>query len=282
MDTTNDTLNTKEEKILKYDAITNQTTEVNMEELKQMTALLTNANDISYNSIEAYDPYESVLSRDNYGTSSATSVIYHKIYDTSSFPNRVTCRIYCSGGIGSGFLVGPNLLLTAAHCVINPKNNSIFTGWVCDPGYNYGAYEGNSCGWSQIYYSSEWISNHSNEYDWCLCVLEENLGSNLGYFGCQAYGTNSELNNVSVRAFGYPEFDNQYQYYTEGTTSNAHTNYFNCSAQVVDGMSGGPIVRTSDNYAIGLVKGVYELNSSNTYAVRITQSIIDLIRSLRT
>lgn len=67
----------------------------------------------------------------------------------------------------------------------------------------------------------------------------------------------------------------------EGKISNTHARYFDCSAVVNNGMSGGPIIRESDNYAVGIVKGEYTFDASKTYGVRITQDLINLIRDLR-
>lgn len=275
-----------EEKIMKYDAKTNTTTEVNMEEIIE---LLTQKRTTRSNCAEAYDPF---LSTSNISANVSLLAYdnFTRVTNLNAFANRVTCRLMWDAepgyvGAGTGFLVGPNLLLTAAHCVFSSGSNTK-TGWTAYPAFNDGPYIVNGTsyytGWKEIYYSSNWTNFGWNDYDWCLCVLEEDLGTTFGYYGIQAYGTNSELNGVSVRALGYPIDINGalYQYYTSGSTSNTHARYFHTSAQTLEGMSGGPIYRTSDNCAVGIIKGGIE-NTTSTYGVRITQNIIDLVRSLR-
>ena len=118
-----------------------------------------------------------------------------------------------------------------------------------------GAYNGYSSGWAKIYYSNNWVSSHDPEYDWCISVLYEDLGSHFGWYACQTYGNNSDFNGRNVRTLGYPgDLENgQYQYYSFGSVSNTHDRYFDSSSRVVGGFSGGPIYQTSDNYIIGVV-----------------------------
>ena len=63
--------------------------------------------------------------------------------------------------------------------------------------------------------------------------------------------------------------------------SNTQSKYFYSSAKTENGMSGGPIARTSDNKIVGIVKGRLDEDINKTYGVRITQQIIDLINQLR-
>lgn len=178
--------------IMKYDAKTNTTSEVNKEELE---AALTHSLQTT-NSIEAYIPRST---KGNMRASSGTRV------DTSSFPYRAICKITAHNNKGdliegSGVLVGRNLLLTAAHCVYDTdNNNAIFGDWKAAPGFNNSLYRGQVSGWATVYYSSAWMSGHSYQYDWALCVMEkEDIGDYTGYLGAQVYGTNSEMVNLDV------------------------------------------------------------------------------------
>lgn len=274
----------KEEKIMKYDVKTGTTTEIDIE---QISALLRKAN---INVAEPYGNIATSKNSNNVPVVLADGYGMTQVTNTTSFPYKATCRLtWNGGGFATGFLVGPNLLLTAAHCVMKTSPSDAFANWKCYPAYNGGQVAINgtthSTGWEEIYYSNNWVNYKSNDYDWCLCVLENDLGNDIGaYYGVQAYGSNSGLNNVAVKALGYPGqnvYDGLYQRYSTGTTSNTHARYFDCSARSFEGMSGGPIMRTSDNYVVGLVKGAYKNNTSKTYGVRMTQAIVDLINDLR-
>lgn len=264
-------------KILKYDARTGETTEIKMDEISSKLDKRTTLQ----NYTESFDPY--------YNKNEETSIMARSSYiaplDMQNFPYRVTCRIKCdiygSQGISSGFLVGPNLLLTAAHCVMNQEDdNKTFAEWRAYPGYVNGeSYNNLSATYIQAIYPSAWKSTHSPEYDCCLCILDDDLGAQIGYYGCQSYGTNSEMNNISVNAFGYPksEYEGQRLCYSQGNILNTYNRYFDSSAYISGGMSGGPFARRSDNYAIGIVHGYYTSNPNISVSSRITQDIINLI-----
>ena len=166
---------------------------------------------------------------------------------------------------------------------MNSSDNSIYSNWIAYPGYNNGAYNGISSGWSKIYYSSNWTSRHQDKDDWCLCVLNSNIGSQVGWYGVASYASNSDLNNLSVKALGYPLIPGStlYQYYTNGNLSNISSQKFDTSSKISEGMSGGPIIRTSDNYAVGIVKGYYTFRPDTGIGVRTTADIVDLIIELR-
>lgn len=285
-----DEILTSNEKIMKYDVMTGETTEVDIEELKQVVYSQRNIDESSLTSIAPYDP---ILLKgqnkitNNVVTRDANSA--QRITDTYSFPNRVTCRIVANDSsgntiFGTAAIVGPSTGLTAAHCVFDVNdNNAVYSNWTIYPGYNNGTYYGTACGWSQVYYSSEWMNSHSDQYDWAICVLQSDVGNQLGWFGTQSYGTNSELNNTEVSVLGYPcdtnygfIWDARYQYETGERITSVGTRYFRYSAWTFGGFSGGPIKR-NDNYIVGIHYGLVWNTSTG---VRITQEMIDIIRSL--
>ena len=112
-DYTLDEILNSEDKIMQYDAITGETTEVDMEELKTILKSSFNVqNDINSNSY--YDPYENIFSSQLLQSRAS----WTRYIDTRDFTQRVTCKITTSTGAeGSAVLVGPNLALTAAHCI---------------------------------------------------------------------------------------------------------------------------------------------------------------------
>lgn len=108
----------------------------------------------------------------------------------------------------------------------------------------------------------------------------------MGGVGVQSYGTNSEMNNMSVRVLGYPGDVNygfpstaKYQYSTGEKIISVRDLSFRYSAMSCDGFSGGPIMRTSDNYVVGVHHGTYK-GVNEAAGVRITQGMINIILSL--
>ena len=281
-----------EEKIMCYDAKTNETREVNVGELKKVLATQNQIRIGSYDNITPYDPLTSSnIIRNEIRLLSSNSA--ERVTNTNNFPNRVTCRITSQttrnnvtyNVYGTCAIVGPKVGLTAAHCVFDKENgNAAYSNWTIYPGYNDGTYYGTACGWDQVYYSDQWMQNHSDQYDWAICVLQSDVGNQLGWFGVQSYGSNSELNNTGVRVYGYPGDTNygfysdaRYQYTTGEKITSVGDRYFRYSAWTFGGFSGGPIARTSDNYIVGIH---YGLVWNTPTGVRITQEMIDIIRSL--
>ena len=203
-----------EEKIMEYDARTGTTTEVDMEELRQISTILRNKNGNNSLSVESIEPSKEYISKSvskmpNYSLLSSDREI---IGDTSILPYSAVCKITLSNpsasngqSDGSGTLIAKNAVLTSAHCVFDKNNNNAkFENWVAYPAFNGAPYKNLSSGWSKVYYSSGWTSTHSYEYDWAVCVLEKSLGDTVGAVGATSYETTSEMKNIEVRTFRLP------------------------------------------------------------------------------
>lgn len=121
-----------EEKIMEYDAVTGITREVDMETLKEAIGQV--------DKTEAYNPLSNVSFSE---VDSTRLVTFNPVPNLTSFPYRATCRlkadVYGEMLYGSGSVVGPNIILTAAHCVMNMNDNdNFFSNWVAYPGYSSG------------------------------------------------------------------------------------------------------------------------------------------------
>ena len=189
-------------------------------------------------------------------------------------PNISICKIITDESSGTGFLVGPNLLLTAAHCFMDREGN-VLSGWTCYPAYNNGAYNNYSSGWQEAIFG-EWVYNGSSSGDWCVIELDWNMGNEVGWIYCQSYGTNSEMLNTIVHSVGYP---GETQQYSPGNISFVYNGAFEMTAIPVLVMSGGPILRWSDDMAIGINHARYDGDVSYGVGCRINQDIINIILS---
>lgn len=279
------------EKIIKLDA-NGTTTEVDMEDLKEKLMLIEAKSNISSNIIPGFNPNSNLYLERN-DIAQPTSLLpddYTQVTNIEEYPYKVTCRIIADNGYsyGSGFLVAPNLMLTAAHVVYNKDSNNDIREFLVYPAYNGNAYTDSSgnkifSDWQAIYRSSIWLETHNQEYDWALVELQEDF--NLGYWGSIRYATDTEMDNLSVRALGYPKNPGnaKYQYYSPGTVEDVYTRYFISSCDNSGGMSGGPIGLNSPEYyeyAIGIISGrVNNLISPKTYGIRYTEYMTDIILS---
>ncbi len=279
--------------LMKYDAKTGETSQVDMEELKQVISTLNNNSKIPFNVLPAKIPQNSHF---NLLSPQALNESYDRVQYPTNWPSRAVCKVTFyddyekDTGLASAVIVGKNIALTAAHTIYD-KNRTINRDWDCAPAYNNGYYSNQyysniHCGWSQVYYYNEWFNDYNANYDIAVAVLNENLGDQIGgSLGAVSYGTNNELLNLDYSCYGYPLIyslnNNPEQYVSKGQIIDPKNTHFYLNSPTVDGFSGGPVLRDTDNYVIGILAGRDIDHDNESVAIRISQSIIDLIRQLR-
>lgn len=276
-------INQEEEKIMCYDSATGETTEVNMDELRKSAITKISVNGGRRDRIEP----PNLIKTSNLIIPKLLNSSFEPSPNVTTSPYKSICRIkaevYGKELVASGYLAGPKVLVTAAHCVMNTDDNdATFADWVAYPGFQTeSSYMNLSSGWSKIYYSNLWKSTHAAEVDWCICILNSDIGNTAKWLGTQAYGTDKELINLPVRLYGYPASlgQGEFQYYSDGIIEDANNYLFHSTTSGLDGFSGGPIVRRSDNYVVGIHRGVKKSDPSLGTGVRINQDMIDIIRN---
>ena len=163
-------------------------------------------------------------------------------------------------GFGSGFLEGPNLLVTAGHVVYGDVTNS---GVLNDNRKNprfpdkisvYAGFDGeeDERTSSYVYYAEvdainlqkEYYFYTGSDYDWAACELNWNLGSTTGYYG--KIGNWFET-GAEVFSYGYPGDKNQTMWETHGHTISQSNYTFSYDLDTVSGQSGSPVFMTSAN-----------------------------------
>lgn len=276
-----------DEKIMEYDIATGETKEIDMEKIRK------SRNNVKSNYINSIDSSEAMMqSRENinfesqlYSASSA-----NRITSTGQPPYSRTCRVKCKDSkgnnvYGTAAIVGSNLALTSAHLIFDAENNNkLFTNWELYPGYNNGTYYGIKSGWSKIIYSSNYLNTGRTQDDWAICVLNENVGDKVGYYGLHSYTNDSDMLNLSVRVLGYPadtyygfSSDAKYMYQTGDEIISTYAGYFKYTGWTFGGFSGGPVL-SSDDYIIGIHRGI---TSGYPTATRISQNMLNIISEYR-
>lgn len=187
----------EDEKIMMYDAITGETTEVDIDKLKQEVKEKLGSQSI--NNITTSVPE---IFNDN-GFESKVGV--------QAPVGKVTASILRKG---SGLLVARNLVLTAAHCVWNEETKEVLKDWTFYAGYNGKVLEVNGTkmqsGWSKVYYSRNWMNSVGNnaDYDWALCELYLPLGDyGIGYWRSAVPPTSGFVGQL-IGVMGYPTDEN--------------------------------------------------------------------------
>lgn len=260
-----------EEKIMMYDATTGETTEVNMEKLRQdAISLFREDGSISLN---GSNPSELSYASMN------------PVTDMNSFNAKTTCKIICDQGRSSASLVGSNIALTAAHCIWDEKTKAKYTNLKFYPAYSNGSsYNNLSCGWSRVYYSSDWMNNPNPkaENDWAICVLEQPLGASCGYLGLRQYTLSQALGMVSKLAnvYGYPiAYNNGNTLYNMSTyITGCNISIFTYNGDASQGMSGGPVIGRDSGDIIAVHSSRSATESSGC---RITGNMMSIIKELR-
>ena len=134
-----------------------------------------------------------------------------RITNTASYPWRAHASLRITAAdnslwIGTGWFVGPQLLVTAGH-VVYIKNSGVpgRDGWVkrivAMPGRNGATLPYGSITSSSFWTVVGWANNGDQEYDYGAIVLGEAVGNRTGWFG---FGSWSNLDNVGGNISGYP------------------------------------------------------------------------------
>jgi V8-like Glu-specific endopeptidase len=160
---------------------------------------------------------------------------------TSVFPNG-------NAYTGSGALVGPNDLLTAAHVVYSEEDG----GWASEvyttPGLSpndqpFGVTQG-----TNIQSVSGWIEYADFAWDYALVTLQDSVGNQTGWFDIVSFSGN--IIGAWVDSAGYPgDFNSETMAYTSGTVDDIGNNafIFRDDFDSFPGQSGSPVFFTDEN-----------------------------------
>ncbi len=120
--------------------------------------------------------------------------------DTTRFPWRAIATVDSASTQCSGWMVGPDLLLTAGHCVYD------YTGFVRDlvvvPGRDGDREPFGRCGAVRAYTMRAFAETGEKGGDWGLVELDCQVGEQTGWFGLRAAG--SDVAGQTVVVAGYP------------------------------------------------------------------------------
>jgi glutamyl endopeptidase len=131
-----------------------------------------------------------------------------KVANTMATPFRMVAIITYGGNhFCSGFLIGPDTLATAGHCVYDTANNRFYDvdQFRVYPGYDAtGAVSApyGSCGARLAVSNTGWTVAKSDEYDYGVLKLTCTVGNQTGWFGYWAQ--TATLNGTASKNAGYP------------------------------------------------------------------------------
>lgn len=130
-----------------------------------------------------------------------------RIQDTTAWPHVIHAQLemrYASGNYGgSGILVGPHHILTAAHNVYSNDTKE----WAQDIsvclGLNGKAAPFGTLKVVKAHTFKQWVNEHNKSFDIALLVLDRSIGSEIGWSGLLSLDDESLLKE-EVHVTGYP------------------------------------------------------------------------------
>ena len=195
---------------------------------------------------------------------------------------------------GTGFMIGPSAVATAAHVVYNTKygGDNYAESGIVFPARDDGSTPYGSSAITGIIVYDAWTDDTDAEYDWAIIELNSNIGDNVGWLGLRYQG--GSYNGTSISINGYPSTVNgnttRIMYRSDGTISSSYTRLLrSVDTNTNGGMSGAPIYiySSSSGYTAIAIHSASAKTSSGlkfNLFVRITQDVYnDLVeyRSIR-
>lgn len=180
--------------------------------------------------------------------------------------------IEANGCEGSGVLVGPNLVLTAAHVIYDNKTNkeepldSIYFF----PGRNGEQKPFGKVGVKGIVYPTKYQNQayFPHDQDWAFLILEKDIGNEIakkkksGWFQLNALDE-KELKNHPISITGYPGEKNRTLFEIKGKIHEIQKDVIGYKLDTSSGQSGGGVWTEieGEKYLIGVHQGYNELTN---------------------
>lgn len=180
-------------------------------------------------------------------------------------------------GFGSGYIIGPNVVATAGHCVWSGNS-----GWVediklltrvNDDNYNQ------SFDIKEIICPTQYIKTCSGEYDWAIIIVDGNIGENNGWLG---FGMSNNLVGKGVTVAGYTgAYGDKYGklYKKEGNIADVSRKKVFYNLSTISGQSGGPVF-DADYIAWAVHTSGYGVSAYNS-GTRIDAGLFSLLKKKR-
>lgn len=236
------------------------------------------------------------IQRPTFGASALESVIgaddRTRILETEADPWRMICalRIGSPFGtfIGTGWLAGPQTVITAGHCVFDQAQMG---GWATEiglsPGRNGSELPFETVKARRLSTINRWTEERDPDFDIGAIHLEEPLGENMGWFATGALPA-SELEDFMVNISGYPgdRGAGKEQWFHRNRILRVTARRVFYDVDTFGGQSGSPVwIYESDDseplaigihaYGVGGTPTAFGLTANS--APRITPQVLELI-----
>lgn len=204
-----------------------------------------------------------------------------RVTPTSSFPARATVLIIFSAGRCSGWLIGPNTVVTAGHCVHPGGGGSFYptTSYRIYPGRNGAASPYGSCTARWLASVPGWTVSKRDDYDYAAIKLNCSIGNTTGWYGF--FWQSASLTGLPTTINGYPGDKPLTQWRSSDVVRVTQTRRVFYQSDTVGGVSGAPVWYSRSGcglcamavHAYGTYNG--PPFSTNNHGTRITQAVFN-------
>lgn len=232
-----------------------------------------------------------IVNRHGFGQSILGSVDRRTdIQNPSAYPWRMICSLEITAAdgekyLGTGWLVGPRLVVTAGHCVFDKID---MKGWAASikvyPGRSEDTDSENCYLSTELRAPQQWVSNEDENFDYGAILLKDDIGSANGYFSMGSY-PDEILTNHMVNISGYP-------YSRAGVTQLHHSNrilktsaakiYYDVDTE--GGQSGSPVWIYEEGSVTPTVIGIHSYGTGKATlgnsGVRVTSEVVDFFNGI--
>jgi glutamyl endopeptidase len=208
-----------------------------------------------------------------------------QITNTAVYPWRAHAALRITAGdnsvwIGTGWFVGPKLLVTAGHCVFIRSSVAARHGWarqiVVMPGRNGAQLPYGSVTSSRFWSVLGWTRDGNQEYDYGAIVLDQPLGGTTGWFG---FGNWPSLDGVVGNISGYPvDKPAGTQWYAARQIASANARKVYYDVDTAGGQSGSAVYRFWNSGRYGIAVHAYGGGTVNS-GTRINGEVLTNIKS---
>lgn len=187
---------------------------------------------------------------------------------------------------GTGFVVGSNTILTAAHCVMNGNNARIFSGIKL---FNSSGQNTLTVQPVEIHIPKQYVLNRNENYDYALITV----GTNISSYNCFDLGVSIDHHqniNIPVCVTGFPQSvpnynitnddDHHYMVTGSGVLTDSSSRLLYYDADTSSGESGAPVYVTESGsgYAHNTVVAIHTTGTNEdhpyNHGVRVNSEIL--------
>jgi glutamyl endopeptidase len=202
-----------------------------------------------------------------------------KITNTTSYPFRAVVRITSSIGGCTGWMISPDTVATAGHCIHG--SNGWASNVVVAPGQNGTSRPYGTCGARTLHSVVGWTRDRNHEYDYGAVKLNCTVGNTTGWFGFS--WTSSSLTGNQSLIRGYPGDKPAEQWGSNDQIRITYTRKLHYSNDTVGGMSGSPVYHyPNGNGPYAMAIHAYGTTDGWTNSgTRITQTVFNNLNTWR-